>query len=81
MNHLQWSRLRLCKTWLRPGAGSRAARAIMVVSQYDLHDLAETRRHLAQWLQRWQSTHRKLCDWVEANIEESAGRCAAWPGA
>lgn len=53
----------------------------MVVSQYDLHDLAETRRHLAQWLQRWQSTHRKLCDWVEANIEESAGRCAAWPGA
>ncbi len=38
---------------------------------YDLHDLAEARRHLAQWLQRWQGTHRKLCDWVEANIEET----------
>ena len=28
------------------------------------------RRHLAQWLQRGPGPHRKLCDWVEANIEE-----------
>ncbi len=35
---------------------------------YDLHDLAEVRRQLAQWLQRWQGIHRKFCDWVEANM-------------
>ena len=38
---------------------------------YDLHDLPEARRHLQQWIQRWQGVHRKLCDWVEANIEET----------
>jgi putative transposase len=38
---------------------------------YDLHEGAEARRHLAQWLARWQQAHRKLCDWVEANIEET----------
>ena len=38
---------------------------------YDLHEVAEARRHLAQWLARWQQAHRQLCDWVEANIEET----------
>jgi putative transposase len=38
---------------------------------YDLHELSEARRHLGQWLQRWQGAHRKLCAWVEANIEET----------
>lgn len=38
---------------------------------YDLHEMAEARRHLGQWLQRWQGVHRKLCEWVEANIEET----------
>lgn len=38
---------------------------------YDLHELAEARLHLGQWLQRWQGVHRKLCEWVEANIEET----------
>jgi putative transposase len=38
---------------------------------YDLHGLAEARRHLASWLERWQPKHAKLCAWVEANIEET----------
>ena len=33
--------------------------------------MTEARRHLAQWLARWQSVHRQLCDWVEANLEET----------
>ena len=38
---------------------------------YDLHGIAEARRHLASWLERWQPKHAKLCAWVEANIEET----------
>ncbi len=38
---------------------------------YDLHGITEARRHLAGWLERWQSKHGKLCEWVEANIEET----------
>jgi len=38
---------------------------------YDLHGIAEARRHLASWLERWQPKHGKLCAWVEANIEET----------
>lgn len=38
---------------------------------YDLHGIAEARRHLAAWLERWQPKHGKLCEWVEANIEET----------
>jgi putative transposase len=38
---------------------------------YDLHELAEARRHLGQWMQRWQHLHPKLCSWVETNIEET----------
>lgn len=38
---------------------------------YDLHEIAEARRHLAQWLERWHRQHGKLCEWVEANIEET----------
>ncbi|HEX2137646.1 MAG TPA: IS256 family transposase [Microvirga sp.] len=36
---------------------------------YDRRDGNEARRDLAAWLQRWQATYPKLCDWVEANIE------------
>ena len=38
---------------------------------YDRHTAEEARRDLAQWLARWQDKHRKLCEWVEANIEET----------
>lgn len=38
---------------------------------YDRRDLAEAQRDLAAWLARWQQTHPKLCDWVEANIAET----------
>ena len=34
-------------------------------------DLEEARRDLAAWLGRWQGKYPKLCDWVEANIEET----------
>jgi putative transposase len=36
---------------------------------YDRRDVAEARRGLAAWLQRWQTTYPRLCGWVEANIE------------
>ena len=38
---------------------------------YDRRDAEEARRDLAAWLSRWASKYPKLCDWVEANIEET----------
>lgn len=38
---------------------------------YDRHDIQESRRDLAAWLSRWGTKYPKLCDWVEANIEET----------
>jgi putative transposase len=38
---------------------------------YDRHDIQESRRDLAAWLSKWASKYPKLCDWVEANIEET----------
>jgi putative transposase len=38
---------------------------------YDRRNVEEVRRDLAAWLTKWGSKYRKLCDWVEANIEET----------
>lgn len=38
---------------------------------YDRRTIDEARRDLAAWLGKWQRTYPKLCDWVEANIEET----------
>lgn len=38
---------------------------------YDRRDAAEARRDLSAWLARWQDKHPKLCEWIEANIEET----------
>lgn len=38
---------------------------------YDRHDVAEARRDLARWLEKWGEKYAKLCNWVEANIEET----------
>lgn len=38
---------------------------------YDRHDIQESRRDLAAWLAKWSAKYPKLCDWVEANIEET----------
>jgi putative transposase len=38
---------------------------------YDRRDAGEARRDLAAWLLKWQARYAKLCDWVEANIEET----------
>jgi putative transposase len=38
---------------------------------YDRRDLAEARQDLAVWLAKWQSKYAKLCEWVEADIEET----------
>ena len=38
---------------------------------YDRRDEAEARRDLAGWLKKWQEKYPRLCDWVEANIEET----------
>lgn len=38
---------------------------------YDRHDIEQARQDLAVWLRKWQGKYPKLCDWVEANIEET----------
>jgi putative transposase len=38
---------------------------------YDRHDLEQARQDLAVWLKKWQGKYPKLCNWVEANIEET----------
>lgn len=38
---------------------------------YERRDAEEARRDLAAWLGKWESRYPKLCDWVEANIEET----------
>jgi putative transposase len=38
---------------------------------YDRRDLAEVRRDIAQWINKWQRKYAKLCSWVEENIEET----------
>jgi putative transposase len=38
---------------------------------YDRHDIEQAREDLGKWLTKWQAKHPKLCDWVEANIEET----------
>jgi putative transposase len=38
---------------------------------YDRHNIEEARRDLAAWLQKWGQRYQRLCDWVEANIEQT----------
>jgi putative transposase len=38
---------------------------------YDRHDLEQARQDLAVWRNKWQAKYPKLCDWVEANLEET----------
>jgi putative transposase len=38
---------------------------------YDRRELAEARQDLARWLAKWGAKYPKLCDWVEATIEET----------
>jgi len=38
---------------------------------YDRHDIEQAREDLGKWLNKWQAKYAKLCDWVEANIEET----------
>jgi len=38
---------------------------------YDRRTADEARHDLAAWLGKWQARYSKLCDWVEANIEET----------
>ncbi len=38
---------------------------------YDRRNLSEAHKDLSAWLVRWQGTYPRLCDWVEANIEET----------
>lgn len=38
---------------------------------YDRRNLEEARRDLAAWLAKWSGRYPKLCDWVEANIEQT----------
>jgi putative transposase len=38
---------------------------------YDLRAAGQARLHLQRWLAKWAGKYGKLCDWVEANIEES----------
>src|SRR5262249_3550721 len=38
---------------------------------YERRNVEEARRDLAARLTKWESRDRKLCDWAEANIEET----------
>lgn len=38
---------------------------------YDRRNLQEARQDLAAWLKKWEERYRKLCQWVEENIEET----------
>ena len=38
---------------------------------YERRNVEEARRDLAAWLTKWESRYGKLCDWAEANIEET----------
>jgi putative transposase len=38
---------------------------------YGRRDLAEARRDLLAWLEKWQGKYGKLCDWAEENIEQT----------
>jgi putative transposase len=38
---------------------------------YDRRELAEARQDLARWLGKWEAKYPMLCEWVEANIEET----------
>jgi putative transposase len=38
---------------------------------YDRRNLQEARNDLAAWLTKWSHRYPKLCDWVEANIEQT----------
>jgi transposase-like protein len=38
---------------------------------YERRDVEEARRDLKAWLEKWAAKYPKLCEWVEANIEET----------
>jgi Transposase and inactivated derivatives len=38
---------------------------------YDRRTIEEARQDLAAWLKKWGKRYQKLCDWVEASIEET----------
>ena len=38
---------------------------------YERRDAFEARRDLKAWLEKWSTKYPKLCEWVEANIEET----------
>jgi transposase-like protein len=38
---------------------------------YDRRSIEEARKDLAAWLKKWGTRYQRLCDWVEANIEET----------
>jgi len=38
---------------------------------YDRRNLDEAHQDLSRWLDKWQDRYPKLCDWAEANIEET----------
>lgn len=38
---------------------------------YDRRSLDEARKDLTNWLAKWQERYPKLCEWAEANIEET----------
>jgi putative transposase len=38
---------------------------------YDRPNIEEARRDRAVWLQKWGARYPRLCDWVEANIEQT----------
>jgi len=38
---------------------------------YDRHGISEARADLGKWLEKWAGKYPRMCQWVEANIEET----------
>ena len=61
--------LRNARTHLNRRSGEGCLRELRWI--YDRPSVEEARRDLAAWLEKWQASQPKLCDWVEETIEET----------
>ena len=61
--------LRNARTHLNRRSGDGCLRELRWI--YDRPSVEEARRDLAAWLEKWQASQPKLCDWVEETIEET----------
>ena len=61
--------LRNCLDYLPRKADESCLKELRLL--YDKQDISEARAALGDWLKKWSCTYGRLCDFVEANIEET----------